>query len=144
MRLNVRVRKAGIGLLVLLGTGLVGWRLLGVYSVRTYQPFLAPTREFLTAGLALDSARLTRQGADPAAVRWVLAAGRENAAFLRTLEQGLYVGHGMRKGDSTLVLFGTRIVGQCTSWPLTVFFAGPPAAARIQRVTGGCRELGHR
>jgi hypothetical protein len=60
---------------------------------------------------------------------------------VRALKQGLYIGHGARKGDSTLVLFGNRKFGQCTSWPLAVFFAGPPAAARIRRVVGGCREL---
>jgi len=144
MRLGSRVRKAGIALLILLGAGLVGWRLLGIYSVRTYQPFLAPTREFLAAGLAQDSAGLVRQGAAPAAVRWMLAAGRENAGYLRQLEHRLYVGHGMRSGDTSVVLFGTRNFGPCTSWPLTVFFAGPPTAARIQRVSGGCREGGRR
>jgi len=140
VRFNARVRNAGIGLLLLLGSVWLGRRLLGVYSVHTYQAFLAPTHEFLAAGLALDSARLARQGTDPAAIRWVLALGRQNAALLRTLERSLYVGHGMRRGDTTLVLFGTRSSGACTSWPLTVIFAGPPAAARIQRVTGGCRE----
>ncbi len=143
MRLNLRPRNAGIGLLLLLGAGYAGWSLLGVYSVRTYRTFLAPTREFLTAGLALDSARLARQGADPDAVHWVLAAGRQNAAFLRTLDEGLYVGHGMRNGDSTLVLFGARGLTQCSNWPLAVFFAGPPAAVHIRRVEGGCRKPGH-
>jgi hypothetical protein len=143
MRLLFPVRKVGIALLVVVGIGLVGWRLLGIYSVSTYQPFLAPTRAFLAAGLAQDSVALVRQGADPAAVRWVLASGRQNAAYLRELDQSLYVGHGLRRGDTTLVLFGIRSFGDCTSWPLTVFFSGPPGAARFQSVTGGCRELGH-
>ncbi len=142
MVLNARARKIGIGIVVLVGAGLVGWTVMGVYSVHTYQPFLAPAREFLTAGLALDSSALARQGADPAAVRWALDAGRHNAAFLRTLERSLYVGYGMRRGDSTLVLFGARSLGQCVRWPLTIFFAGPPAAARIQGVTGGCERPG--
>lgn len=143
MRLDARVRQAGIMLLALLGVGLVGWRLLGIYSVRTYQAFLAPTREFLAAGLAQDSAALARQGAEAVAVRWVLAAGRQDAAYLRELDHSLYVGHAMQRGDTTLVLFGTRSFGECTSWPLTVFFRGPPAAPRIQRISSGCRELGH-
>ena len=143
MRLDTRVRSALTALLLLAACGWAGWRLLNVYTVRTYQPFLRPTREFLRAGLALDSASLARQGADPAAVRWVLDTGRHDAAFLRALEASLYVGHGMRRGDTTLVLFGTRRYGECSGWPLTILFAGAPPAARIRRVTGGCRALGH-
>jgi len=142
MRLNLRVRDAVIGLLLVVAAGFAGWKSLGVYTVRTYQTFLRPAREFLAAGLALDSAALARRRTDPAAARWVLTAGRQNAAFLRDLEAGLFVGHGMRHGDSTVVTFGTRTLGLCAGWPLVVFFEGPPESATIQRVTGGCQALG--
>jgi len=131
-----------IAVLLVVAIGLAGWKLLGVYTVHTYQSFLRPAREFLAAGLALDSAALARRGTDPAAARWVLAAGRRNAGFLRDLEAGLFVGGGMRRGDSTVVTFGARKLGPCATWPLVLFFAGPPGSATIQRVSGGCQELG--
>ena len=144
MPLNTRTRKVILGIVVLVGAGLAGWWVMGVYTVRTYQPFLAPARAFITAGLAQDSAGLARLGAEPAAVRWALDTGRHDAAFLRTLDSGLYVGYGMRRGDSTLVLFGVRTLGQCSRWPLTILFAGPPGAARIHAVSGGCEPPGRK
>ena len=142
MRRKLRVREAVIGLLLVAAAGFAGWKGLGLYTVRTYQTFLRPAREFLAAGLALDSEALVRRRTDPAAASWVLTAGRQNAAFLRNLEAGLFVGHGMRQGDSTVVTFGTRTLGLCASWPLVVFFEGPPGSATIRRVSGGCQALG--
>lgn len=142
MRLNLRLRDVVIGLLLVVVAGLAGWKGFNMYTVRTYQTFLRPAREFLVAGLALDSAALARRRTDPAAATWVLTAGRQNSAFLRSLEQGLFVGNGMRHGDSTVVSFGTRNLGLCANWPLVVFFEGPPGSATIQRVSGGCQALG--
>ena len=142
MGLNPRLRQVGIGAVLVLIAAAVVWSLLGVYSEHTYQSFLAPTRRLLAAGVAQDSAELVSAGAPVAVIRWTLAAGRQNPALLRTLERTLYVGYGMRKGDTTLVLFGARVAGLCANWPLTVIFVGAPAVGRIEKVTGGCDRLG--
>ena len=143
MGLDAKVRNTILTVLVVLGAGYAGWSLLSIYTVRTYQPFLAPARSLLTAALARNSVRLARQVADPRAVRWMLDGG--NAAFLRTMQVGLRVGAGRRHGDTTLVAYDSRAVGQCAGWPLVIFFTGPADVAepRVERVAGGCRPLGH-
>jgi hypothetical protein len=130
-----------IGFLVTLSAGFLGWRLLNLYSgSRDYEQFLPPTREFLRAGLALDSAGLARLSGSSSAVQWALQAGRRNPVLLRTLLRNLRVGHGSRNGDNTLVLFSVRHYGSCTEWPLTVFFAGPRRAPRIEEIKAGCES----
>jgi hypothetical protein len=133
-------RQAALGLLVMLAAGLLGWRLLNLYSgFRDYDEYLPPTRTLLRAGLALDSAALVRLGSSLPVVQWALQTGRENPLLLQRLQSSLRVGHGSRHGEDALVLFTTSYSRGCADWPLTVFFAGPPGALRIQEVKVGCR-----
>jgi hypothetical protein len=139
MTSSLVLSRAMIGVALALGLGLAGWSFLTVYSPQNpYRDFLAPTRRFLRAGLALDSAALAAMEVEPSALRWALDTGRGNPALLRALESGLHVGFGARHGDRTVVFFRADSLSRCSKWPLTIRFSGPPRATRIEEVTAGC------
>jgi len=139
MHLNPQAQTLAARVLVIVAAGFAGWAMLGVYSVGpSYEGYVAPAHAFLRAALTRDSAALTRQGADPAVVRWAVQAGGEDVAALRALEQGLSLGSGAPKADTTVVWFSAAARGQCVYWSLRMFFVSPEQARRIGKVEVYC------
>jgi len=96
---------AGSFLLLL---GVLGWRLLHLYSVgRPYDALLPPTRDFLTMALAGDSSGLVRTGASAT-------------------------------GEEIFVIFHGTSRGTCLNRPLAVTFAGALPDARIRTISTDC------
>jgi hypothetical protein len=138
MQFNPQARVLSVRILIIVATCVIGWALLGVYSVGpSYAAYVAPARAFLRAAVALDSAALARQ-ADTAVVRWTVRVAREDATSLRALERGLYLGSGTQRADSTVVWFGARALGQCVDWSLRMYFVGRGDATRIGKVMVFC------
>ena len=134
---SVRQAVLAGGFLLLLGV--MGWRLLHLYSVgRPYDPLLPPTRNFLTMALARDSNALVRTGASASAVQWALETGRENPMVLRDLLRDLSVSAGRRTGEEIFVIFHGTSRGICLNRPLSVTFAGAIPDARIQTISTDC------
>ena len=116
---SVRQAVLAGGFLLLLGV--MGWRLLHLYSVgRPYDPLLSPTRNFLTMALARDSSGLVRTGASASAVQWALETGRESPMVLRDLLRDLSVSAGRRTGEEIFVIFHGTSRGICLNRPLSV------------------------
>ena len=133
------VRQRVLAACILLVLGLLGWRLLRLYSVaRPYDGLVPPMREFLTAGLALDSAGLVRTGASEAAVQWALETARRSPTVLRDLLRDLSVTGGRRTGDAIFVIFHGSSRGSCLNRPLAVTFTGSLERARIETISTDC------
>ena len=134
-------RKIVLGVALLAGLVLAVRHVLRLYVVPDqYGPFLQPTREFLNASIALDSLELTRLGATPSALAWGLDAARNAPELLRLLADELYLGHGMKNRNHTVVLFGAKGLAPCSTWPFQVFFEGPPGEETIQHVVLECQS----
>lgn len=138
-RLGEPVGQRVLAACILLVLGLLGWRLLRLYSVaRPYDVLLPQTREFLAAAQALDSAALVRTGASASAVQWALATARENPIVLRDLLRDLSVTGGRRTGDALFVIFHGSSRGSCLNRPLAVTFTGSLEHASIQTISTDC------
>ena len=133
------IRQSVLAGSCLLLLGVLGWRLLHLYSVgRPYDALLPPTRAFLTTALAHDSSGLVRTGASASAVQWALETARENPIVLRDLLRDLSVSGGRRAGEELFVLFHGTSRGICLNRPLAVTFTGSLPDARIQTITTDC------
>jgi hypothetical protein len=133
------IRQSVLAGSFLLLLGVLGWRLLHLYSVgRPYDALLPPTRDFLTMALAGDSSGLVRTGASASAVQWGLQTSRENPTVLSDLLRDLSVSGGRRTGEEIFVLFHGTSRGICLNRPLAVTFTGSLAEARIQTISTDC------
>ena len=134
------VRNALAGSAIVLAAGAAGWWFLNLYSVSSpYDRYREPTREFLQAGLALDSVRLARiAAAEP--VQWVLETGRRHPIVLRDLLRDLDVVGGRHIGDATSVLFAGWHGGTCRNHLLSLTFEGRPEAPRIRDLSTDCQS----
>jgi len=132
-------RTVAVRIVAIVTVCLAGWAMMGVYSVGpSFAAYVAPTRAFLRAAVAGDSAALARAGADPAVVRWALVAGHRDTVALQELDRGLSLGSGKRKADSTVVWFNARGRGRCAYWSLTMVYVGDGAPRRIDEVRVYC------
>jgi hypothetical protein len=139
MDTSAQGRTLAVRIVAIVTVCLAGWALMGVYAVGpSFAAYVAPTRAFLRAAVAGDTAALARAGADPAAVRWALVAGRRDTVALRELDRGLALGSGKRKADSTVVWFNARGRGRCAYWSLTMVYVGNAASRRIDEARVYC------
>ncbi len=117
-----------------------GRSLLRLYSTpKDYGRFLPPAHAFIIAAAALDSSALARLDATPAAINSALGFARRWPQAMHSLAAGLYIGYGMRRGSSTLVMYTAKGLPPCSSWPLKVFFEGEGNHSTIQDVVLECQ-----
>jgi len=139
MHLDSRVVRIGLRIALIVAVALAVWAFLGVYSSGpSFSSYVSPAHAFLRAALARDSAALARQGADPTVARWAMRAAQADTPSWQTIERGLYLGSGYRRGDTTVVWYYALAHGQCVSWRLTMTFLGRGKAARIPKATVFC------
>ena len=139
LKLGANVQRILFGAAIAIATRWLGFSLLSLYSIPAHpSKFTEPTRGFLRAGLALDSGALSEMDVSPGAILWALDQGRSNPALLRTLEASLYSTGSRRNGDHNEVTFDAKNLKGCGKWPLTVYFSGSPAGARIEEVQTDC------
>ena len=135
------IRKLAPALVLLLAMAFGALALLGLYSRPShYGEFLAPARSFLSAAVAGDSIRLAQLNATPTAINSALALQRNHPESLERLNAGLYIGHCMRRDSNAVVMFSAKGFPACStgSWPLVIFFEGPPARPVIRDVELEC------
>lgn len=141
MKVQAILRRLATAVVLLGSAGLIGRSMLRLYSVPDeYGPFLRPARDFLTAATALDSTRLVRLGAAPAAISWALEAARHSPELLQRITRGLYVGGGMQRGNHRVVLFGAKGLAPCSTLPLKIFFQGAAGHATIEDIVLECQS----
>lgn len=136
-----KFRAFGLVVALILAAGLIGWRLVTLYSgPRPYSHYLPKVRAFLAAASASDSVALAATGASPAAIEWGLATSRQKPFVLRALSHGLGVSGGEQAGKSTFVLFRSTDPGICHNKLVGATFEGAPRSARLVAISTECGQ----
>ena len=130
--------------LVVVGRGLIAvmslclavaglWMVLNLYT-GPWASFVRPTREFLSAALAGDTARLTRLSTSGSLVRLALRTAAVHPEQFASIKELRVIG-GRRAGDTTWVTFAHS---GCADNFLALTFRGTGAHTQIKDINLPC------